>query len=319
VAAHDGGALMPPVAATEQVRRLLVMIPWLTSRKRVPLSEVARAFGISVAQAEKDVLLAGMIGVPPYTGGFVVEITLDEDEGYVEAFPQPYLTRPPKLTAAQGFALLASAQGLLDYRPERGGGPLGTAMEKLANALGDPNVVDIDLQRPSNLDEVRRAVETGAQLHIEYYAAWRDEVNERDIDPHVVFQRNGRWYVEAWCHRRNDKRRFRIDRIRSLAPTGVTFEPVRAEPPSEVWDPGADAQRVVLDLPASARWVVESYPVEWTEADGRLRVTMHVLGTAWLERLLLRVGADARVVEPAAMVDVGRDAAARLLTEYGEA
>jgi proteasome accessory factor C len=75
----------------------------------------------------------------------------------------------------------------------------------------------------------------------------------------------------------------------------------------------------VLDLPASARWVVESYPVEWTEADGRLRVTMHVLGTAWLERLLLRVGADARVVEPAAMVDVGRDAAARLLTEYGEA
>jgi proteasome accessory factor C len=307
---------MPPVPATEQVRRLLVMIPWLVSRGRIPLVDVARAFGISVAQAEKDVLLAGMIGVPPYTGGFQVEITLDDDEGYVEAFSQPYLTRPPRLTAAQGFALLASAQGLLDVRPERDGGPLGSAVAKLAAVLGDPEVVEVDLQRPAHLDEVREAVEHGQQLLVRYYTAWRDDENERVIEPHVVFQRHGRWYVEAWCHRAVDKRRFRLDRIRTLEPTGETFTPVRSEPPAEVWEPGPDAERVVVDVPTSARWVVEAYPVEWEEHDGMLRVTMHVLGTAWLERLLLRVGPEARVLEPPSLRSLGADVARRLLAAY---
>lgn len=308
---------MPPVPAGEQVKRLLVMIPWLTSRGRVPLVEVARAFGITVDQAEKDVLLAGMIGVPPYTGGFNVEITLDEDEGFVEAFPQPYLTHPPRLTAAQGFALLASAQGLLDYQPTRGGGgPLATAVAKLAKVLGDPDVVEVDLQSPPNLEAVRAAANHGRQLEIEYYTAWRDEVSERVIEPHVVFQRHGRWYVEAWCHKAVDKRRFRIDRIRSLRETGETFTPVRSEPPAEVWEPGPDAVRVVLDIPASDRWVIEAYPVDWEQRDGMLRVTMNVLGTAWLERLLLKLGPEARVVEPDSMRSVGVDAAKRLLAAY---
>jgi len=43
---------------------------------------------------------------------------------------------------------------------------------------------------------------------------------------------------------------------------------------------------------------------------------MNVLGTAWLERLLLKLGADARVVEPEAMRSVGADAARRLLEAY---
>ena len=309
---------MPPVAATEQVRRLLVMIPWLTSRERVALTEVARAFGISVDQAQKDVLLAGTIEVPPYTGGCGVDVWLDdEDEGYVCAFRQPYLERPPQLTAAQGFALLASAQGLLDYRPERAEGPLASALQKLSAVLGDADVVEVDLQRPANLEQVRDAASHGRQLEITYYSAWRDQETERVVEPHVLFQRHGRWYVEAWCHSANDKRRFRVDRIRSLRETGKTFTPVRSEPPTEVWEPGPGAVRVVLDIPASAQWVVEEYPVTSEQNDdGTLRVTMNVLGTAWLERLLLKLGAEARVVEPESMRSVGVDAAKRLLAAY---
>ena len=80
-----------------------------------------------------------------------------------------------------------------------------------------------------------------------------------------------------------------------MRPTGEHFTPVRSEPPTEVWEPGPDAQRVVIDIPTSERWVVEAYPVEWEERDGMLRVTMNVLGTAWLERLLLKLGCSNRV------------------------
>lgn len=302
---------MPPVPATERLNRLLVMIPWLTARGRVHLDELARAFDITREQAEADVLLASMIGVPPYEGGCNIDMFLDDDD-HVEAFPQPYLVRPPQLSAAQGFALLAAGRALVDVSDS----PLASALAKLEQVLGDPNVVSIPLGRPPFLDDARAAVDDGTQLQIEYYAAWRDEMTERVIEPHVVFQRNGRWYVEAYCRRARDLRRFRIDRIRSLAATGEHFEPVRAEPPTDVFDPGPDAQRVVLDIPASARWVIESYPVESEAQDDRLRVTMHVLGTPWLERLLLKLGADAHVVEPAELRSVGADAARRLLEAY---
>ena len=73
---------------------------------------------------------------------------------------------------------------------------------------------------------------------------------------------------------------------------------------------------MVLDLPASARWVVEAYPLRWEEADGRLTVHVDLLGTAWLERLLLRVGPEARVVEPLELRDLGAKAARRLLIGY---
>ncbi|CAA9244400.1 MAG: hypothetical protein AVDCRST_MAG20-1894 [uncultured Acidimicrobiales bacterium] len=305
---------MPPAPATERLNRLLVMVPWLTARQRVPVGELAAAFGITRNQAEADVLLMGMLGVPPYTGGCLVEVTLDEDD--VVAFPQPYLSRPPRLTAAEGFTLLTAGQALLGVPGAEPDGPLARALRKLQTVLGDGRGLAVDLQSPTYLADVRRAVEDGRALQIRYYAAWRDGVTDRVVEPHVAFQRRGRWYLAAHCHLRGGVRRFRVDRIQQLEETGERFEPVRAPPPEGIFDPGDDAVHVVLRLPVSARWVVEAYPLEWEEVDGRLIVHVRLLGTAWLERLLLRVGPGAEVLEPPELRDLGTAVARRLLAAY---
>jgi hypothetical protein len=56
---------------------------------------------------------------------------------------------------------------------------------------------------------------------------------------------------------------------------------------------------VVLEIEPEASWVAEVYPVEAVEVrdDGRLRVTLAISARPWLERLLLRLGPRARVVE----------------------
>jgi proteasome accessory factor C len=305
---------MPPRPATERLGRLLVMVPWLTARRRVPLEEVASTFHLSVEQAELDVLLMGLLGVPPYTGGCNVEVWLDGDD--VVAHPQPYLQRPPRLTPSEGFSLLAAGRTLLAVPGATTDGPLQRALTKLESVLGDGRALAVDLQSPPLLEVVRAAVTEGRRLRISYYAAWRDELSDREVDPHVVYQRRGRWYLDAHCHGAAGIRRFRVDRIRSVVDTGESFEPVRADPPSEIFEAPADARRVVLDLPASARWVVESYPVEVLDDGERLRVVVHSVGTAWLERLLLRAGPDARVEEPSDLVGLGSAAAARLLAAY---
>ena len=76
--------------------------------------------------------------------------------------------------------------------------------------------------------------------------------------------------------------------------------------------------RVTVRLGQVARWVVEEYPVDSvTELDdGRLEARFAVVSERWLERLLLRAGAAAEVVEPATWRDLGARAAERLLQRY---
>jgi proteasome accessory factor C len=75
---------------------------------------------------------------------------------------------------------------------------------------------------------------------------------------------------------------------------------------------------VTVRLRPAARWIVEEYPVEAvTElADGRVEARFAVVSERWLERMLLRAGVDAEVVEPRRWRDLGRRAAARLLERY---
>jgi proteasome accessory factor C len=75
---------------------------------------------------------------------------------------------------------------------------------------------------------------------------------------------------------------------------------------------------VELELGPAARRVAEDYPCEsMTElADGRLRISLRTPDTAWVRRLALRLGEDARVVSPPALADEVREAAAAALALY---
>ncbi|HEX5366025.1 MAG TPA: WYL domain-containing protein, partial [Acidimicrobiales bacterium] len=78
--------------------------------------------------------------------------------------------------------------------------------------------------------------------------------------------------------------------------------------------------RITLEVAPAARWVTEAYRVDEVveTGEGHLRLRMPVTATPWLERLLVRLGDEARVVdadEPAHRT-AGRDAARRILARY---
>jgi proteasome accessory factor C len=86
-----------------------------------------------------------------------------------------------------------------------------------------------------------------------------------------------------------------------------------------IFRPRPDDPRITLDLTPAARWVADQYPVERSEeiAGGGLRVELAVVAVPWLERLLVRLGPDAALVDPPAdLAEVGAHAAARILRRY---
>ncbi len=309
--------MSPRALAGPEIQRILALVPWIVAHPGSAKTEIAHRFGLTVGQLDDDLALVLMIGVPPYSPGDYLDVE-EDDAGHVTIHLADYFQRALRLTPAEGLALLAAGRALLAVPGSDPSGPLATALTKLEDALDLPGLV-VHVGEPDQLEAIRTAVAGHARVEIEYWSAGRDEVSTRRIDPEVVFFATGEWYVGAYCHRARDQRMFRVDRIRSVVPTGEAFEPGATEfATGDVYTPRSDDARVTLELAPSAAWVAESYPTESVteRADGGLEIVLAVSERAWLERLLLRLGPDVRVVAPAELASLAADAAERTLRRY---
>jgi proteasome accessory factor C len=308
-----------PVAGIE-IQRILALVPWVVAHPGTTKTEIAQRFGISADQLDEDLGLVLMIGVPPYSPGDYLDVD-EEPDGRVTIRLADYFRRPLRLTPAEGLALLAAGRALLAVPGSDPEGPLATALAKLEAALDLPDLV-VDVGAPAHLDDVRDAVSVHERLEIDYWSAGRDELTTRRVDPAVVFFALGAWYVGGYCHRADDERMFRVDRIRGLRTTGEHFEPEATGFESgEVYSPAPSDPKVTLRLAPTAAWVPEAYPtLSVTERpDGTLDVVLTVSEPAWLDRLLLRLGPEAEVVDPPELRTAGAAVARRVLARYPEA
>jgi proteasome accessory factor C len=273
---------------------------------------------VSADQLDDDLALVLMIGVPPYSPGDYLDVD-EDDAGGVTIRLAEHFRRPLRLTAAEGLALLAAGRALLAVPGSDPEGPLATALAKLEGALELPDLV-VDVSEPDQLAAVRSAVTAHARIEIDYLSG-RDELTTRRVDPEVVFFATGQWYVGAYCHRARDERMFRVDRIRAVRVTEETFEPgATGFETGDVFRPRPADPRVTLRLAPEAAWVPEAFPAESVteREDGSLDVVLAVSEPAWLERLLVRLGPEARVLAPSTLRDVDREAARRILRRYAK-
>lgn len=309
--------MSPRSAADVRLRRLLAMIPWVAASDGPTVEEVTERFGISEDELAGDLDLLYMCGLWPYTPDMLIEA--DIADGRVWIRYAEYFSRPLRLTPAEGLALVASGRALLAQPGVDAEGPLARGLAKLAAAMGldADDTIDVQLAAPSAevLDVLRSARERRTQVEIDYYAYGRDARSRRVVEPWDVFSQAGQWYVRAHCHLAGGERLFRLDRIREAVPTHEAFTE-RVDPGQRaVFSARPDDPTVVLDLAPEVAWVAEQYPHAGIQrkARGRLRVRLQVSEAAWLDRLLLRLGGRASVVEGPADVSA---AARRVLARY---
>jgi proteasome accessory factor C len=312
--------MSPRQGAEDELTRVLALVPWIIAHPGSTKPEIAQRFGVSVQQLEADLWLLMMVGVPPYSPGDYIDV--DPEAETVEIRLADYFTRPLRLSPAEGLALLAAGRALLAVPGSDASGPLATALDRLAHALEGVDVV-VDFGEPRFLGEVRAAALGGRSIEIEYFAAGRDEVTTRTIDPGPPFFAMGQWYTDAYCHERDENRMFRLDRIRRIRETGTSFVPTfdGADAPPAVFTATATDTKVTVLFPPGAAWVAESTPVDSVEElpTGGQRVVLSVGATAWLERLLLQVGPEARIEDPPEYRDLAAVAAHRVLARYSGA
>jgi proteasome accessory factor C len=300
---------------------MLSLVPWVAAQGSATVEEICRRFEIDEDQLLRDLDTVSMVGLYPYTPDVLIELFVDDGRVHIN-LPQSF-DRPLTLTPEQGLALVAGGSTLLATPGADPDGPLARGLAKLSTALDASGSADIDVRlgdvSGGVLDVLRAALRTHRQVEIEYYTYGRDELTDRVVDPYRVTTDQGQWYLAAYCHQAEADRLFRIDRIRAATLLDTTYEPPVDSRIDGVFSPTGDEPRVEIDLAPDARWVVEQYPVETSTAlpGGGLRVSLLVTARPWLERLLLRLGPSAEVVDaPDDLRLAGQAAASRVLARY---
>ncbi|MGN6692676.1 MAG: helix-turn-helix transcriptional regulator [Aquihabitans sp.] len=313
----------PRITATGRLQRLLAILQWSAQQPDGALvGDLCERFGLSQEELVKELDLANMINADsPFYDEMPFEVFLEEDRVFVRLFS---FRRPMRLTPAEGLALVAAADSLVDDEDDGASSPLARALAKLADLLGiEPGqAVDVDLDPDGGESgrRLRQAIAEDRQVSFVYWTYGRDEVARRLVDPWDLFSEGATWYLAGWAHDPGAARNFRLDRMEDLVIEGEA----RTQPAPASLDRSArtvdEAPRVVLDLAPWAWWVAEAHPVISAEQHGdHLRVTLAVAGSSWLERLLLRLGPGATVVEIDEELggpDLAARAAERVLARY---
>jgi len=304
---------------------MLVIVPYLVQHPGTSLEAASTLFEVPPQQLRRDLDLLFMSGLPPYGPGDLIDVDVDED-GNVWISMADHFARPLRLTRPEALAVYLRATELLATPGIPEAPALASALTKLRQALGPDTLGDatgieavVAGSAPPHLSALRAAAADGRRITIGYTAASTGEPSERDIEPEAVFASAGRWYVVAWDVSADGERVFRADRVSHVEDTGRRFEPRGLEGAGRpLYTAGEHDVAVRLVLRPPARWVAEYYATTdvTTRDDGSVEATLPARQTAWVARLLLRLGPDADVVEPPELRAQTRAIAAAALARY---
>ena len=312
--------------ASERLRRLLAIVPYLVRHPGTELAEVTRLFGVGDEDLTSDLNLLFVSGLPPYGPGDLIDVEIQGGRVWVRM--ADYFARPLRLSRTEALALYLRGAELAAMPDVPEAPSLDSALAKLADGLGPDALGDLPRRvdaagggrTAEMLDALRAAVAGHERVRIEYYAASSAETTIREVDPEEVFSAIGNWYVVAWDHRSRAERLFRADRVRSVRPTGERFEPRGLDGAGRpLYTSTPEETEVRLLLRPEARWVAEYYEVreEIERPGGDLEVAMPAGRLEWAERLVLRLSGAARVVGPPELKERVRSLAGRTRERYG--
>jgi predicted DNA-binding transcriptional regulator YafY len=228
--------------------------------------------------------------------------------------------------AAYAQELQSAIEQLMRRMPEQTWVDLQTVADERVS-FGTAGLTEFN---PNIWKRLTEACQKNQSVEMTYYTASRDSLSTRTFDPYLLhIYRGTNPYTIGYCHRRQEVRWFRVDRIRELRHTEKTFER----------DPHFNAQDHIQTIfqaevggepkPVTIRFSVQVAPylrercwhptqIITEQGDGSLTLQMKVPGLKEVKRWVLGYGKDAVVEGPEDLVEMIRAELQGMVGGYGE-
>lgn len=312
--------------------RLITLILLLQNQPNQKAAGLAEKLGVSVRTLHRYLSMLDEMGIPVYSergpyGGFSL----------LRGYKMPPLVFTPEeaVAVSLGTGLVEEMWGQLYREAGRG------ALAKLENVLPDEQRHEVAWARRSliatglhradlealvgTLEKLRRAARERRRTRMAYLGRGQTEAGERLFDPFALVHRWGWWYTVGFCHLRQAVRTFRVDRIASLALLDEGFDMPPDFDIQAYLDEEQSVQQVVrvkLRFAPPMAAVARENTLGWEkieeQADGSLVVTLASWEVMWAVSMAMSYGPGVTVIEPVEAVEMARQWARELATNYSE-
>ncbi|MCX6831363.1 MAG: YafY family protein [candidate division Zixibacteria bacterium] len=308
--------------------RLLTVLNLIRSNRVMTTSQLARECAVTERTVYRDIQSLGEAGAPVYY-----------DKGY-RLLGGAFLP-PLNLTAGEYLVLRAAIQGsplmeIKSYASELKSmtakidaamnGQLSEHIRKQhSRMLLSPRMTADATRGDLTMRLLRQAIDGDIVLEINYHSVSSGE-GVRPVDPYFIVFRGHAWYLLGYCHRHDEMRLFRIDRIYKITITKNLFErdhKITLEKYFESsWDVySGEPVEIKLLLFGKAAAVVSDGKRHASQRvvkrkEGSVEYTVTVAGTEEILRWIIGFGGEARVISPPELVDQVCRLAAEILKNY---
>ena len=200
----------------------------LQSRGRVKVGDFLDELGVSLATFKRDLeYMRSRLNAP---------IVWDRDENAYR-FEDGRAGKGPRyelpglwFTPTEAQALLTLEHLVESLEPALLGAHVKPLKARLAALLsaGDRSVDEVRKRirvipfgarrhQPKHFELIASAVIARQRLDLEYYNRMKDEATRRQVSPQRLVHYRNNWYLDGWCHLRDDLRSFSLDAIREVS------------------------------------------------------------------------------------------------------
>jgi predicted DNA-binding transcriptional regulator YafY len=243
-----------------------------------------------------------------------------------------------QITEGEIVALVVAEKALRQYRGTPFEQPLLSALRKMEQSL--PDTISLSLHDVAQtisfrtraepilnlevFDALAKATAAHKQLELTYRKPGQPRPEQRVVDPYHLANINGEWFLFAYDHLRKDLRTFVPARIKAVRPTGRAFERRQKFSLDErlrgsfgvqsgqgEFDVVLRFDRRVADYVREKKWHESQQLRELKSGGVELRLKLSSL--AEVGRWVLGWGGDVLVVQPAALTELVKESARRIL------
>ena len=288
----------------------------LSSRRAVSVEDLMAAQEVSRATLKRDIAkLRDQLHVPIQfnrdLGGYILE------QGHADS-------ELPGLWFSQGeiLALVTIQQLLEQLQPGLLGNKLRPLQERLSQLMDKHGLAGEDVAKririvhagkrtvvAKSFEVVAATTMARKRLKIWHFNRQNGLTTERDVSPQRLVHYRDNWYLDAWCHLRDDIRSFSIDAISRLEVQDAAAKEVSAKNIDQavgtgygIFNGAAQAWAKLKFTPERARWVAGEtwHPLQEsvTEADGSYLLSFPYSDDRELIGDIMRFGADVQVLAP---------------------
>jgi predicted DNA-binding transcriptional regulator YafY len=215
-----------------RIDRISAILTHLQSKKVVTAEELAQRFDTSKRTIYRDIKSLEEGGIP---------VGAEAGRGFfiAEGFHLP----PVMFTKDEAASLIIASKLMAGFSDESIRRPYDSALIKIRSVLrssekeyvenidNSVNVLKYSRVRDDNFpnnffNQLLQFLAARQRVVIQYFSQSKQEATEREIEPAGFCYYSMNWHLIAWCCLRGDFRDFRLDRIRSVKPTGHTFNEI---------------------------------------------------------------------------------------------